>query len=164
MIGNIRTNMGFMRLLVLATVVFGGGCSRMDDKQLTVGKITYNFPASHIFRFTNPGEGHPFARIRPPGQKYDLVYSEFSKFRRNFQGHNVPLVTGINDRSASPTFKEFNFPDGKTVCRLDQPYYSCGLNINDDGVTWSVIFNSDQVSESDSIRKSALEALRMYRS
>lgn len=134
----------------------------MEEKRLTVGDVTYTFPADHIFSFMNPGEGRPFARIRPPGESYDLIYSYRAKYRKNWQGSDVPLVTGINDYP-SDRFEKFQFGNNVTVCREGHPYYSCGLMMMDDGVAWSVVFSKDQVQNSESIRKSVVEMLQAYR-
>ena len=150
-------------IVMLAASVVAGACSRMQDKQMTVGKVTYKFPAEHVSRFIDSGEGHPYARLRPPEQPFDLVYDEFAKYRRNFKSTDAPLVATINDRSISD-HKRFNFPGGVTVCKESQPYYSCGLNIVDEGIEWSVLFNKQQVDKSESIRASAAALLRAYRS
>ena len=149
-------------LIALIAASMTGACSRMEDQQMSVGRVTYRFPAEHVFRFTKPTEGHPFARIRTPGKKFDLIYSEFSRYRRNWQGDDVPRVTGINDRSASG-YNKHTFPGGLTVCREGQPYYSCGLSIEDEGVNWSVIFHQDQINNSEAIRAEAKIVLRGYR-
>jgi len=152
----------FSQIALFVALSFCGACSRMEDKKLAAGGVNYTFPASHIHGFTSPNDGHPYVRLRPPGQPFDLIYSEFSKYRTNQQGKDMPLVTGINDRSKS-NFTTTSFPGGPTVCRSDQPYYSCGFHLDDDGVPWSVIFNKDQVRNSEAIRAAAESILRSYR-
>lgn len=162
MIGNTRSNIGFMRLLALVIVVVAGGCSRMEEKQLSVGSVTYAFPADHIEAFTNPGEGEPYVRLRPPGSQYDLIYSARARYRTNWTGEDTPLVSSINDHR-SRKFEQFGSPNAIIVCRSDQPFYSCGLQIVDNVVVWSVVFNRDQVPNGDMIRESAAKTLKTYR-
>jgi hypothetical protein len=163
MIGKISPNISFVRLLALVTVVFGGGCSRMEDKQITIGDVTYSLPSDHVEAFTKPGEGQPYVRLRPPKSPYDLIYSARATYRTNWTGKDTPLVTSVNDHM-SPSFEHFKFPGGLTVCRSDQPYYSCGLQIDHRGVTWSIVFSRDEVPNSDAIRTAAARILETYRS
>jgi hypothetical protein len=139
-----------------------GACSRMEDKQLTINGVTYSFPAEDVFRFTDPNQGHPYVRLRRKGQGYDIIYSEFRKYRRNLQDGDAPLVTSINDRPA-PSFQEFKFPSGSTVCKGEGPNYSCGLLVLDSGIEWSVVFNKDKLNNSEAIRTSAARNLENYR-
>ena len=151
--------------LTLLLVVFGAtcGCSREEDKRLTVSSVAYVFPADQVQSFTEPGEGSPFARVRPRGRLFDLIYSERAKYRRNWQGKGAPLVTSVNDHSSSGNFERFDSDDFVTVCRGDLPYFGCGIQIEDAGVPWSVVFNRDQVPDAAAIRASALAALQKYR-
>lgn len=150
-----------MPIVALCSII--GACSRMEDKQITIGDATYSLPSDHIRAFTKPGEGQPYARLRPPKSPYDLIYSARARYRTTWTGADTPLVSSVNDHR-SPKFERFQFPGGMTVCRSDQPYYSCGLQIVHRGVNWSVVFNRDQVPNSDAIRASALEILETYRS
>lgn len=148
------------RLCVLAILIGTSACSR-EDKQLTVGGVTYSFPSNRVQSFTEPGDGLPFARVRPGGQLFDLIYSERAKYRRNWLGGGSPLITSVNDHR-SRQFERFNFDGFEVVCRAEQPYYSCGMHLEDRGVPWTIVFNRDQLADADAIRASAIGALRKY--
>ena len=57
-----------VQLVVLACIaaIVTSGCSR-EDKKLAAGGVIYTFPSEDVFRFTMPGKGYPFARIRSEG-------------------------------------------------------------------------------------------------
>lgn len=145
-------------LLVLAL----GGCSEMQQTEVSFDGVHYTFPSDHIRAHITPDEGSPFIRIRPPGENFDLLHSASTWTRKNWQGAGTPLVSTINDHP-SPEFSKHNASGGVTVCRSDQPFYSCGLQLKHTGVVWSVVFNADQVTKSDQIRVSALRILEQYR-
>ena len=131
---------------------------------MTVGAVTYHFPAEHIDQFIEPGEGLPYAKLRPPGANFQLIYLARDKYSRNFAGGNAPLISTVTDHSAPEPFEHFNTASGVTVCRNDHPHYGCGLRIEDEGVAWSVVFDRDQVPNSDAIRAAAENILKTYRS
>ena len=147
------------RLCLLAILIGTGACSR--ERQLTVGNVTYTFPSNRVQRFTEPGDGSPFARVRPGGQLFDLIYSERAKHRRNWQGGGSPLITSVNDHR-SRHFERFNFDGFVVVCRAEQPYYSCGMHLEHRGIPWTVVFNRDQLADAEAIRTSAIAALQKY--
>lgn len=151
-------------LLMIIVLIATSGCSREEEKHLTVSGVTYAIPADHVQSFTEPGEGSPFARVRVHGRLFDLIYSERAKYRRNWQGKDAPLVTSVNDHSSRRSFERFDSNGVVTVCRGDQPYYGCGIRIEDAGVPWSVVFNRDQVPDAPLVRAAALQALQKYRS
>jgi hypothetical protein len=154
-----------LRLPLAFFVLFAtNGCSREEDKRLTVSGVTYTFPAEQVQSFLEPGEGPPFVRVRARGRLFDLIYSERAKTRQNFQGEGAPLVTTVNDHSSRSDFERFDSDGVITVCRGDHPYYGCGIRIEDNGVPWSIVFNRDQVPDAASIRAAALETLQKYRS
>ena len=151
--------------LALAASALTGACSRMEeDKQLVVEGVTYTFPASHIKGFINPGEGLPYANIRPAGQEFDIIYDYRAKYKRNYSGSSTPLVVTVNDHPSPTSFQQIDFPGGVTICRDDHPGYGCGLRIEDEVAAWSVVFNNDQAPNSEAIRSLATEALKRYRS
>lgn len=134
----------------------------MEDKQLTIGNVTYTFPAEHVFSFTNAGEGHPFARIRPPEAEFDLIYDSLLKHKRNWEGPTTTPVAGINDHPAD-SFEKYESDGVVIVCRVGQPHYNCGLSITDETVQWSVVFDRQKVSQGKSVRDAAVQLLRKYR-
>lgn len=135
----------------------------MQGRTLKIANVEYHFPGSDIVSFVDPGKGRPYARIRPPGQNFDLIYSSRAGSRKNWQSPDVPLVTSLNDHPADG-FNERDFSGGKTICRLGQPYFNCGLRITDEGAQWSVVFDEIHVESSDAIRRKAAEVLKQYRS
>lgn len=158
--GTARPNPTLVALLLLA---WAGmiACSREEDKRLTIGGVTYTFPARDVRSFTEAGEGSPFARVRPRGQLFDLIYSARARYRRNHQGDGTPLVTSVNDHSSS-SFERYDSSGFVTVCRGGQPYFSCGMNVEDRGVTWTIVFTRDQLPDAPSVRASAIQALQKY--
>jgi hypothetical protein len=147
----------------LACIAAAAACSRAPDRHLTVGGVRYTFPANEIVAFTEPGEGQPYVRVRVRGKLFDLIYSSRERIRRNWQGAGTPLVTSINDHP-SKRFERFESPGFVTVCRGDQPYFSCGMRIEDRGVPWAIVFTNDQLAEAEIVHASAVEALKRYRS
>lgn len=121
--------------LALLVLFAASGCSQEEDKRLSVSGVSYIFPATQVQSFTEAGEGPAFARIRARGRLFDLIYSERAKLRRNWQGKHAPLITSVNDHSSRSGFERFDSDDVVTVCRGDQPYYGCGIRIEDAGVS-----------------------------
>ena len=72
--GTAQSNTILVALLFFALAGISA-CSREEDKRLTIGGVTYTFPARDVRSFTEAGEGSSFARVRPRGQLFDLIYS-----------------------------------------------------------------------------------------
>lgn len=159
----MRSKQGVCLEAFMAAVTFVGllGCSDVS-KQLAVGEVTYGFPAEEVLRFTSPGDGQPYARLRPQGQSFDLIYSSRASTRRNWQGDQAPLVTSINDHP-SPRFSRHQSELVTVVCRDGGLHFGCGIQVNDQGVSWSVVFDKEEIAQADAIRTAALEVLKRYR-
>jgi hypothetical protein len=133
----------------------------MKDRTIELGGASYRIPRDHIERMTPPGN-RVYVRVKPPGAEFTLVLAASSHIARNWQGEDAPLVTHINDIPAKG-LEAFDFAGGKTVCRNDIPYLSCGLRIGDIKTGWSVLFNREHLGESEAIRAEASRSIAQYK-
>ena len=154
--------------LICSALVATVACSVESGKIMSLTRdfvilgVTYKLPEDQIITVVEAVKGGPFVRIRPIDQTFDLVADEKLLLSRNYQGQGFPLVKFINAHSSS-AFESKDFPGGRTVCRSDVPFYSCGLRIEDGTVPWSVIFNRSEVHNSDAIRLQAEKIIADYR-
>ena len=110
-----------------------------------------------------PKEGsHLYVRLEPPGADYHLILDEFSHYRGNKLGPDVPTISRLNDRFG--TFSVTQTAHGPVICMMGpQPHYNCGFRLNDGPVRWGVLFDKTQLGQVERIRMQAQTAIRSYR-
>lgn len=156
-----RAVSGKFMIIAAVLAVLVGGCSNVEPLTLDIDGVTYVIPRRHVVTTIMPGQGSLYVLAHDPGAVFQLIYSERHKISRNYQ-QGAPLVPHINN-FPSEGFEQFDYPSGKTVCRLEVPHWNCGLRIDDGPVPWSVIFDRDQVPNSEAIRNAAVAQLAAYR-
>lgn len=134
----------------------------METHKFTLHGVTYQVPRSEIVAAVFPPDGRLQVRLEPPDAAFHLILDEWNDLPSH-QGSDIPRISKLND----VRFQEFSvtrLPSGPVVCTERQPRFNCGLSINDGPVTWSVLFDKENLSRSEEIRTQAVALIQSYRS
>jgi hypothetical protein len=93
-----------------------------------------------------------------------LVYRPEVTSRKNEQGPDVPTVDHIKTVPGT-NVEVLNTKAGAVVCRRDDRdlSYTCGMQVIDQGLAWSVKFDWDLVASAEAIKARAESTLLSYR-
>ena len=154
---------GFARIVshfaATAAALVATGCSELPPDPLTIEGLPYAFPKDHVHGFVPAEKGYLYLRLAPPGQELFLIIDARSERKQREQ--NSLVVSSINDTRFSQA-KVF-FQQGEQIVCKDTPLYSCGLQLNDSGITWSVVFHRESLSNVTDIKRRAEELITRYR-
>lgn len=152
------------RSLITIAVCFAAFSCGPRDKALTIKGVDYRFPASHEPAVTSEQEGAfgAFARVKPPGEPFHLIYSQ-RHYRPNKQGGDIPTIHWVNDANADAIVR---IEHGETaVCAKAHPlqHFTCGIRVMDANLRWAAVFDRDQVANAATIHARAAAYLKAYR-
>lgn len=135
----------------------------MDTKSVSFHGVTYKFPKEHITAATYRPENHLYVRLAPPHVNFHLVLDEWSD-RPSPHGPEFPRISRLSDNR----FKNLAIiPSaiGPVVCdQGPQPHFSCGIQIEDGPVKWSILFDRESLGQASEIRRKATSLIQSYRS
>jgi hypothetical protein len=150
-----------IKLLSLLAFPLFTSCSPFQNRTLEVGGARYTFPSDHIFSLWNE-KANRFARLHPPGRRFDLIYSP-RQFGRSPQGPDIPVIPTINTSSGIPV--TITKVDGVTVvCGDKLSFFWCGFRVIDAGsIPWSVVFDRNHMSSAKQFEAESIALLAGYR-
>ena len=129
----------------------------------TVRGVSYKIPNEEIIVAALKPAKMAIIRVAPKGAKFDLVLDALKPYLPNEQGPDVPTISDLN----SNTFGQFEVirtKDAIVVCSVSsQPHFNCGLEVDDRGVKWGVLFDRKYMRISGSIRQQAMNTISSYR-
>ncbi|MBT0668644.1 hypothetical protein HT136_09720 [Novosphingobium profundi] len=149
-------------VIMIASAIGVTGCSsdsKAPDK-VRLGELPYEFPDGDILNIVQPDHGRTFVRLEPPNEDFLLVKDEFADRMQKKTGEVI--VSNINSNRFNKVDR-FKRDDIDVFCK-DTPYYSCGMQVSDRGVIWSIIFDRIDVDNAHKIKSRALLLLSKYRS
>lgn len=159
--------------LFIALATAAAGCGR-KDQIVRLSGVAYYLPSKHLNGFVAPnesGSGQYYIRLIPPGDYFWLVYDPRKAGRPNEQGEGVPTIPHVND-IRNEQIRVIQTETGPVVCKAspandDSAYmrhiFTCGFQIVDAGVPWSVIIPGDLVASAPALKRRAELVLRDYR-
>jgi hypothetical protein len=152
--------------LMFACLFALGACTsevyKPADKRVEVNGVPYGFPGKDIEAFVGPSEGTLFVRLAPAGVHFHLIIDELTSDIANKQGPDVPTISRLNSNRFE-NFRVFSTPHGKVVCGGRTPYFNCGLQVIDQGVKWSILFDDSDLPAAEQIRAKATALITSYR-
>lgn len=144
--------------LALAASVVSEGCSKMSKNAVTVESLPYSFPRSHINSLVRPDEGHLYVRLHPPGERFALLHHPMSDRQQRKEGRIIiPTISGRFSRPAP-----IKTDVGEVFC-IDIPHFSCGFELYDRDVRWSVLFDRERLGDVVAMNDRATILLSEYR-
>lgn len=129
------------------------------NENVTIDGLPYAFPKNDILNIVFPTQGKTFIRLEPPGESFLLVKDEGADRKQEATGKTI--ISKINS-SRFRKVEEF-YRDGIQVFCKESPFFSCGTQIEDQGIKWSVIFNRSDVKNVANIKDRAQRVLMRYR-
>lgn len=145
--------------VALVTAAASGGCSMMSAKDVTVEGLPYSFPKDAMNSLVRPDEGHLYVRLHPPGHEFALLHHPRSDRRQ--KEVNRLIISTVNESRFSK-YRSINTDAGEVIC-TDIPHYSCGFELYDHDVRWSVIFDASKISDASKMKGEASRLLTSYR-
>jgi hypothetical protein len=141
------------------------GCSdvKRADKEpvrVEISGNVYLIPADKISAAANTNG--VYLRVKLPEEGMMLVIDEWKHNIASFHGPDVPVVSGVSDKSTIEITT--THLDGETVvCGRPAPHYDCGFRVNDGAAAWSVLFDRAHKDRVRQIKATALQAINGFR-
>jgi hypothetical protein len=152
-------------VLLMASMIAAcaGGGSKVSNTEVTVRGVKYSIPKNHIRAAALTPANMTFVYIGPPGEKFHLVLDAFKPYLPNKSGFGVPTISRVNDNRFGE-YEVVQIKSGVVVCtKVKKPHLDCGLEVDDHGVKWGVLFDKEDIGNSDSIRDRAKAFVLAYR-
>jgi hypothetical protein len=140
-------------LLLMAAV---GSCT--SKRALDFGGHRYLIPTTDIEAIVRDN-GHTYARLEPAGRRYWLILDTRAD-RRQRERHEI-VISSVSD--THPVVDYLQSPAGLIACR-NVPHFACGLEMRDEGVRWSLVFDRADLSKASAYKDNAAAILASYRS
>jgi hypothetical protein len=134
------------------------GCSKRTDEVLVEG-LPYSFPKSHLNSLVMPDKGHLYVRLHPPGENFALLHDPMSDRQQREEARTV--IPTISDRFSRQV--PIQTAVGEVFCLDGLPHYSCGFELYDQDVRWSVVFDRGRLRQVLAMRANAVVLLQSYR-
>lgn len=142
---------------IIPMIAMVTGCSGMQTNTITIQGVTYGFPDSHVEAILQD-QGHIFIRLHPADSNYKLLLNTRSDRKQRETGDLI--ISGVSDQFGQ--FEHIPTVVGTVVCK-EAPHWSCGFEVVDKGVRWSVVFDRDHLRNVKELKDAALSALSSYR-
>jgi hypothetical protein len=142
----------------------GAGGSKMPKTEVVVRGVSYAIPKDQIRAAALSPPKMAFVHLKPPGEEFHLILDAFSPYFQNKLGPDVPTISRLNSNMFGH-FEKISTNSGLVICsKGPELHFNCGLQIEDRGVKWGVLFDRQNLKDAELIRRKAELLITSYRS